>query len=183
MGNNSSGGVSSDQRVEAVYQLALDYERTKTACSQCVIAPLQEVFDLGNDELFRASFGLAGGLGCTCDGTCGALAGGVLVLNLLYGRTKQQFEQQGPDPLQSPSPPWQEKGMLLAQQLATRFTEEYGSIICGDVQTKIMGFKADLWTQEGLETMEKAGGHFDKCPVVVANAARWAAEILIAQGL
>jgi C_GCAxxG_C_C family probable redox protein len=174
---------SGDNRVQAAYELALDYERTKTACSQCVIAALQKVFNVGDDNLFRDSFGLAGGLGCTCSGTCGALAGGVLILNSLYGRTKEQFEQQGPSPLQSPRCAWEEKGMVLAQKLASRFEQEYGSIICGDVQTKIMGFKADLWTKEGLEKMEKAGGHYDKCPVVVANAARWTAEILTAEGL
>ena len=36
---------------------------------------------------------------------------------------------------------------------------------------------------ESRNLLEKAGGHYDKCPVVVANAARWTAEILMAEGL
>lgn len=173
---------NSEQKIiEKVYQLGLKYEQEKTGCSQCVMATLQEVFDLRGDNLFQAAFGLAGGVAGTCEGTCGALSGGILILNCLYGRNKEDFRRQGPHPLNPPNSPWEEKGLVLAKELVNRFIKEYGSITCKDIQNKIMGFKADFWTEEGTKIFEDAGGHKDKCPVVVAKAATWVAEIILKQ--
>ena len=161
------------------YQLGLKYEQEKKACAQCIVASLVEVFNIKEDGLFRASFGLQGGLACTCDGTCGALSGGILILNYFYGRTREEFESQGFKPLESPKFPWEEKGLVLAKELINRFIEEYGSIMCEDIQKEIIGFKADFWTEKGIEIFDDAGGHKDKCPVVVAKAAQWTAEIIL----
>lgn len=38
-------------------------------------------------QLLRASSGLAGGLGCSYQESCGALSGGTLIIGALYGRT------------------------------------------------------------------------------------------------
>ncbi|WP_455281762.1 C-GCAxxG-C-C family (seleno)protein [[Eubacterium] cellulosolvens] len=69
--------------------------------------------------------------------------------------------------------------MTLAKKLHDRFIEEYGSVICKDVQTKIMGRSYDFWNPKEREEFDKAGGHTEKCPDVVGKAAKWTIEILM----
>jgi len=145
-----------------------------------VVASLQDVFDeLKDESLFRASFGLAGGVASTCEGTCGALAGGIMVLSHLYGRSKREFREQTPISLKKLGFPWEKRGLILARELVNRFMQEYGSIICKDIQNKLIGFKADFWTEEGVRAFDEAGGHKDKCPVVVGKTACWVAEMIL----
>ena len=53
---------------------------------------------------------------------------------------------------------------------------EYGSPICGDVIERSFGQRFDYYSQED---MEAAGAYQDKCPSVAANAARFAAKVLL----
>ena len=46
-----------------------------------------------------------------------------------------------------------------------------------------MGRSFNLWDREDYKAFLEAGGHTDKCPVVVGNAAKWAVEILLREGL
>jgi hypothetical protein len=41
-----------------------------------------------------------------------------------------------------------------------------------------MGRSFNLWDEEEKRSFENAGGHKDKCPVVVAKACAWTAEII-----
>jgi hypothetical protein len=63
-------------------------------------------------------------------------------------------------------------------KLHDKFINEYGSILCKDIQKKIMGRSFNLWDPKDYEEFEKAGGHTDKCPDVVGKAAEWTVEIL-----
>lgn len=66
-----------------------------------------------------------------------------------------------------------------AQKLYDKFVEKYGSPLCKDVQKKIFGRSFNLLDPKDYTEFEKAGGHIDKCPSVLGNAARWAAEIIL----
>ena len=149
------------------YDLGFNYEREYGSCSQCVFAAVNEILRTGNRETFKAIDGLAGGLARAGNGTCGALSGGVAAISLRYGR--QDFSNLGE----------REKCMVLAKELHDRFIEEYGSVICKDVQTKIMGRSFNLWDPKEREEFNKAGGHTDKCPDVVGKTAEWAVKILL----
>ncbi|MFQ6065852.1 MAG: hypothetical protein ACE5K3_01065 [bacterium] len=62
MSEKISDKKDSKQKVIAkAYQLGFEYEKEKHYCSQCVLATLQEVFQIRNDEVFQAAHGLAGG--------------------------------------------------------------------------------------------------------------------------
>jgi hypothetical protein len=76
---------------EKAYRLAFNYESKYGNCPQCVIVAIAEVFSLELDELFKASHGLAGGVGASGSGTCGVLSGGVIVLSHLRGRRRKHF--------------------------------------------------------------------------------------------
>jgi C_GCAxxG_C_C family probable redox protein len=156
-----------EKKMEKAYELGFKYERDYGSCPQCTFAAVSEILGNENKEIFKAIDGLAGGLGRTTNGTCGALTGGVAAISQRYGR--EDFPNLGQ----------REKCMTLAKELHDRFIEEYGSVICKDVQTKIMGRSYDFWNPKEREEFDKAGGHSDKCPDVVGKAAKWTVEILM----
>jgi C_GCAxxG_C_C family probable redox protein len=160
---------------EKAYQLGKEYEQTYTGCSQSVIAAIQDAFNIRNDDVFKAATGLTAGGGMCIDGSCGAYAGAIMVLSSLLGRERDDFADLA--------------GVLftnfeLIQKFREKFIQEYGSIICGNIQTKIFGRPYYLADTDDRERFEEAGGHDAlHCPEVVAKSARWAAELIIEENL
>jgi len=161
---NSQKGILDD-----VYQRAFQYEARLGSCPQCVLAALKETLDVGDDSIFKASQGLAGGTALSSEGTCGALAGGMIAIGSLVGRTYQEFSEG------------QKKRLVFkyTRQLYDRFVREYGSSLCCGVQKKIFGRSYILLDKQQYEAFEKAGAHVDKCTSVAGNAAKWTAEIIL----
>ncbi|MFQ6065851.1 MAG: C-GCAxxG-C-C family protein [bacterium] len=91
-----------------------------------------------------------------------------MAISYLFGRSRKEFEEN----ISS------KRATFLAKKVHDRFTEEYGSCLCKEVQTKIFGRSFNLWNEEEYKAFEEAGAHIDKCPTVVAKAAAWTAEIL-----
>lgn len=154
--------------IDEAYRLGLKYEKSKHYCAQCVVAALQEVFQIKDEGLFRASYPLSGGAGSTTQGSCGALSGGIMILGYLYGRGRENFEEGTSS----------KKATFLAKKLCERFIQEYGSCICKDIQVKLFGRSFDFWDDDDRRAFEEAGGHKDKCPLVVAKACAWTSEII-----
>jgi C_GCAxxG_C_C family probable redox protein len=163
-----------NQATEKAYELGKKYEQTYKGCSQCVLAAIQDTFNIRDDAVFKAASGFAGGGGLCGDGDCGAYVGAIMALSCLAGRTRDDFEDKAGAAF---------KSFELAQRLRQRFIEEYGSVICRDVQDRIFGRPYYLLDKDDDEKFDRAGGHDDKCPEVVAKAARWTARILIEAGL
>jgi hypothetical protein len=92
----------------------------------------------------------------------------MMAISAIYGRARQDFSK-GLDM----------EGFEQAKKLYDRFVAEFGSPICGDVQTKVFGRSYDFWDAEEFAAFEAAGGHRDKCPSVVGRTARWTAELLL----
>lgn len=159
---------------ETAYELGRQYETSYRGCAQCVLAALQDVFDLQDDVLFQAASGFAGGGGLCGDSACGAYAGSIMMLSRLCGRPRTDFADQAGVLFQN---------FRLVQMLHQHFIDEYGSVICRDIHTRIFGRPYYLADPDDLEKFDQAGGHYDKCPEVVGKAARWAAEIIISEGL
>jgi C_GCAxxG_C_C family probable redox protein len=154
--------------LEEVYRLAFNFEKEKHCCSQCTVAALQEVFQIKSEELFSTSFAFGGGFANTGEGTCGALAGGAIIISYLYGRRREEFFHGILN----------KKADYLTKKLYDRFVQEYGSCICKDVQKKIFGRSFNFWDEKEKEIFEKSGGHIDKCPAVVAKTAQWTFKII-----
>ncbi|MEN2975236.1 MAG: C-GCAxxG-C-C family protein [Candidatus Caldarchaeales archaeon] len=156
---------------ERAYKLAFKYEAEYGSCPQAVLRALCEVFSLdGMGAVIKSAHPLAGGLGLSGNGTCGALTGGAMALGYIYGRG---LEDMG-------------KGRFLqsyqkAKELYDIFVKEFGSCICRDVQSKIFGRSFNLWDPEDYNRFEEMGAHRDKCPDVTGKVARWVAEILLSQ--
>ncbi|MBN2599440.1 MAG: C-GCAxxG-C-C family protein [Candidatus Thermoplasmatota archaeon] len=72
--------TSSEAILEKVYERAFAYEARLGSCPQCVLAYLKETLGVGDNSIFKASQDLAGGTALSSEGTCGALAGGVIAI-------------------------------------------------------------------------------------------------------
>jgi C_GCAxxG_C_C family probable redox protein len=162
-----------EEAAEQAYQLGMKYERTYRGCSQCVIAALEDVLGTGNDAVFKAATGLAGGTGLTCDSGCGAYEGGVLFLSYLLGRERKNFSD--PEGVRF-------KTHQLVRKFREPFIREYGSVICRDIQNKILGRYYYLPDPQEFEKFHNAGAHDIHCPEVVGKAARWMTEVILKEG-
>jgi len=162
---------------ERAYELGREYEKTCMGCSQCVIAALQDALDIRNDDIFKAATGLAGGGAGAIDGSCGSYVGAILVLGLLLGRERDKF-----DDFESIAP--DSRAFKLFRKFHDKYIQEYGSVVCRDIQTKVLGRSYYIVAPGEFQKFGAAGGHGDKgCPEVVGKAARWMAELILEENL
>ena len=152
---------------EKAYKIAFDYDSKYGSCPQCVLAAVQETLGHVTDDMFKSSHALAGGGGLAGDGTCGALAGGIMAISAKYGRERKDFATKQPKPYK------------LARKLHDRFVQEYGAVTCRDVQKRIFGRSFNMWDSNEYREFEAMGGHKDKCTKVTGNIAKWVVEILL----
>jgi len=101
----------------------------------------------------------------------------LMVLSSLEGRERDKFDdfsKIAPDA----------RAFKLARKFRDKFIQEYGSVICRNIQTKVMGRPYYIVDPDDWNKFEAAGGHGDKgCPVTVGNAAKWMAELIEEEGL
>jgi C_GCAxxG_C_C family probable redox protein len=157
-------------KIKKAYDLAFKYEAEIGSCPQCVLSALKETLDLEDiEESIKASDSLAGGTCLSSNGTCGALVGGMLSLGLLYGRSYEDFSKGER----------KRRVFQFSKKLYDCFIDEYGSILCKDVQEKLFGKSYNLMDKDEYAKFEAAGAHVDKCPSVAGNVAKWTAEIIL----
>jgi C_GCAxxG_C_C family probable redox protein len=161
--------------IEAIGAKALEYDKY-SGCSQSVLLALQEAFDVGDQESFRAATVLSGGVARRGE-TCGALLGGLMALGLVYGRDDIRDTQAYRDAMKPANE--------IVDEFKNRLTEEFGfdepldSTICHDIQEHIYGRSFDLNNPEDYPLFLEAGGHDDDgCPKTCAVAAKVTAEKL-----
>ena len=160
--------------LKKAYDLGFEYEKTYRGCGQCVVAALQDTFDIRDDAIFKAASGFAGGCGLTGIGICGGFAGGVMVLSQLLGRERTDFSD--PEGVRF-------KSFDITTLFANRFLEEFGTLICHGVQEKKFGRSYNLRDPEEFKAFHDAGAHDVKCPEVVGKSAQMAVEIALSEGL
>jgi C_GCAxxG_C_C family probable redox protein len=156
---------------QKLYDLGFEYEQNYGNCAQCTLAALLDYFNVTEDQLFKAATGLSGGTAGMGNGNCGAYSGGVLFLSLLYGRERHEFAEREKT----------KQVTELARRLHGKFMAEYGGVRCHDVQCKVFGRKFNFQDPDEYKAFEEAGGHEDKCPSVVGQAACWTADIISAE--
>lgn len=153
---------------EKAAELAKKYEHSIGSCPQCILAALYETLDVGSPELIQASDGLAGGTALSTAGTCGALAGGMLAIGSVAGRSYEDFKAGA----------GQRRVFVHTQRLYRRFVEKFGSPICCQVQEQVFGRSYDLLDADEA-AMFSEDATMETCPRVAADVARWAAEIIL----
>ncbi len=89
-------------------------------CSQSVLQTLQELLGVPDRGVLKAATGFGGGIG-NQGSLCGALAGGVMALGLLYGRTESSQVAE------------KERTYLLCARWHDRFVEAMGNSNCREI--------------------------------------------------
>jgi hypothetical protein len=140
-----------DEIVAKARQLGSEYYSKYGNCAQSTLAALQDALDFlpANDRLFLAATALAGGATANGNASCGGFTGAGIVLGDLCGRPRDQFADRGATKVST----------SLIRQIAAKYEETYGNVLCKDVKAKVSG----------------------NCKEVVANAAGWAAEAILKQ--
>ncbi len=156
------------------FQYALNYKN----CCQCTLLALQELFDLTSDEALKSSTGFVGGIGRT-GSVCGALIAGVMAFGLLYGRDLETMKHPDASFRNQQREEIESRLCLLSRELCDRFQKEFESILCDEIERKLMGRSFDKWDPKDREEKARLGGYERHCPGVMAKGARWAAEIIL----
>jgi C_GCAxxG_C_C family probable redox protein len=162
-------GLSRAEAAQKAYGLGYEYEGKYGACSQCTILAIMDTLGKRNSDVFKASFGFAGGI-ASMSKMCGALAAGIMMISLEHGRELDNLTSQTEEE--------KRECLQLVRDLHARYLEAYGSTKCADVHQKIFGRTFDQWDSQEFAEFLRLGGHVDKCTAVVGNVARWTIEIL-----
>jgi C_GCAxxG_C_C family probable redox protein len=156
--------------IEKAYDLGFEYERDYRGCSQCSIAAIQDALGVRNDYVFKAGSGLATGGGLLRVGLCGGYSGGVMMMSSFFGRSREKIDDDREEKYCS---------FNMAVALHDLFIQKYRSVICREIHECIFGRSYDLWDKKERKAFEEAGAHRDKCTGVVADASRWATELIL----
>lgn len=162
-------GLSRSEAAQKAYDLGYEYEGKYGACSQCTILAIMDTLGKRNSDVFKATFGFAGGI-ASLSKMCGALAAGIMMISLEHGRELDNLTSQTEEE--------RRECLQLVRDLHARYLKEYGSTKCADVHQKIFGRTFDQWDSQGFAEFLRLGGHVNKCTAVVGNVARWTVEIL-----
>ena len=165
--------------IKEIGKKALEYDKY-SGCSQSVLLALQEAFDIGDMESFKAATVLSGGVARKGE-TCGAVIGGLLALGLVVGREDMTDTQTYRDAMKPSDEIIQEFQKRLQETFG--FEEPLTNTICRDIQKRIYGESYDLTDPVSYKAFLDAGGHGDHgCPLVCGIAAEVTAEKLIELG-
>ncbi len=156
---------------EAIYNSGFNLEKTYGGCAQCTLCALQPYLDI-DDSVIKSATGLMAG-GVRSGNSCGAFNGALMAIAAVTGRNPQNMDDK-----QAVA-----DTRALGRKLFDKFMEEYGTVICRDIQYKIMGKSYRMYDVEDMQRFLADGGHDDKCTAVVAKAAVWTAEILEEAGI
>ena len=174
-------GLSRQELLDKAYELGSNYEIKSTSCSQSTVAAVHELLDI-DDVIVQAATSLCGGSANQFLGTCGALSGGIMILDCYTGRPAEKMShreriQANIDALEPAS--------VAPELLADKFWKEYGTIICAQIHRQLFGRIFGLSDPDEMEKFENLGGHSDpaKCASVVGKAAQWVMEILLDKGI
>ncbi|HAJ94884.1 MAG TPA: hypothetical protein DCP02_01505 [Actinobacteria bacterium] len=162
------------EKAKMAYELAYKYEKEFSACSQCTIKALQEVYNEEDKGVFQALGGFAGGGACECDGICGAYAAGIYFFGTKTGRGLKDIGSNPEDPDGSRKHREQFK---LIKKLHDRFVDKYGSIICSSIHRKLYGRSFYIADWKEMKKFDEAGAHDWGCTSVCGETAKWIVEI------
>lgn len=156
---------------ELIYKSGFEHEAKYGGCAQCTLCALQPYLDI-DPVVIKSATGLMAG-GVRSGNSCGAFSGALMAISSVTGRSSENMDDK-----QAVA-----DTAALCRKLYDRFMAEYGSVLCRDIQYKIMGKSYRMYDPDDLQRFLADGGHDDKCTDVVAKAAVWVAEILEEAGI
>jgi len=156
---------SREELLDKIEREAHGYEKNFHGCSRCVLKPLQDNLDLGNEATLKASTPLAAGVAMRGE-TCGAFLAGLLAL----GMATASGELKDVDALK--------QSLVAGFRLARNVEKEFGTTNCTKIQTDKLGRFYSLADPDQYKAFIEAGG-YRECPKVVGRIARMTAEFIL----
>ena len=136
-----------EEIIEKAEKLAREYETKYKGCGQSTFLAITDALRWGGlelisedteERLYSGICVLTGGVCMTGEGTCGAVASGVLAIGLALG-----IPQEGADMGAE-----RRAGTTIRDTLLAKYYQKYNSILCKDVQRKKFGIAWDLTIDE-----------------------------------
>jgi C_GCAxxG_C_C family probable redox protein len=130
-------------------------------CSQSVTVAFADLYGFTEEQAMRLSAGFGGGIGRMRE-TCGAACGMFILAGMDCGSTEASDRKA------------KSLNYAVVQQLATKFKEQTGSLICAE----LLGLKKG--TSLSFEASERTPQYYSKspCPKMVETAAKIFADYL-----
>ncbi len=147
-------------------ELAEEYFLQGYACAQAVLLAFSDVTGLDKETALKISLPFGGGMG-RLRLTCGAVSGMTMALGLVLSKGEI-------------SPENKREVYAAVQELARRFTEKNGSVVCGDLLTG-----AHIKTNAEPSPEARSAEYYKKrpCPELVRSAAQILEEYLEERGV
>lgn len=136
--------------MENVVEKSKSYFDSGFGCAESVLKAIAEHHNIHSEIIPRIATGFCGGMART-GGTCGAVTGAVLALNLLLGRNHAEGDK--------------EDNYEAVQKLIAGFRSRFGDISCPGLTG------VDLGTEEGRIEFDARNLHV-KCREFVGEATR-----------
>ena len=132
-----------DEIIMKANELATQYEAKYKGCGQCTFLAIIDALRWGGleiipkdveDRLFSGLCLLTGGIGLSGDGTCGAVANGVLAIGLALGLQRESINESL----------FRQSCATVRDALLDKYYQKYNSLLCKDIQRKFFGKAWDL---------------------------------------
>lgn len=162
----------SPEEKERLVKKAMDVGfQTETDYGNCIQSCLNGIYqafpDAGlTEDMLQASFGIAGGCGCSLMGTCGALNAAAWVISLFCGRPIGDLDGD------------YDTCHQLVREVVERFRKEYDGVLCCEVMKHNMGGVYDWKTPEGDAAYVAHNGTFH-CATAVAFCAEIIGRMIV----
>ena len=167
---------TNDERIQRAKKSAHEYDRY-SGCSQSVLLSLQEEFEIGNNEVFKAATILSGGIARHGE-TCGAVIGALMALNLVIGRERMEETEVYREAMEPSTDLMDRFKEELEKQFG--FKEKLKSTLCKEIQEKVYGRPFDMTDPDDYQAFLDAGGHSDSgCLRVCGIAGQVGAEKIL----
>ena len=160
--------LTKEEAVNIAREKALATLLVSGSCAYSTVLALQDVFDLRDEALLKASGALTGGIGARTD-TCGSMIGAILVLGSVCGGGRNDGDNCIPKMFEA---------MAQAEKYYLWFKGEMGCVTCHDILTKFAGGGEHDFTDRAQVLAAIEAGVLAKCRPVVQNNAGKAAEML-----
>jgi len=162
-----------EEIVRKANELAAEYIERYAGCGQCVFLAVLDALRWGGLEIipedmegrfFSGVCVTTAGIAESGEGTCGAINSGVLIMGLALGPSKEF-----PDIVAL-----REACATIRDTLLRRCLQEYGSVLCKDVQRRFFGKAWDLTRDDMFEEFRSLT---EGC--IIRQAAQWTVESML----
>lgn len=140
---------------DSLSKKAAAYFKSGYNCAESVLMTMQEAWEM-DQKTPNIATAFGGGIG-RCGSVCGSVTGGILAINVKYGRSKPEENK--------------EKAYTLAQKFYKEFENKFGSAICYEL------IECDLTSPEGHNKYKELNIAEKKCVEFVKGAVKILMEL------